>query len=156
MGEAEVDGYEFEAGKYWDNVFVSIGVWNADNTFNEEALTDADLGLGTSIGRTWTARFQYTIDSLDLNLGAFQRFVEEEPNTISETAPPKESYAVTDLYASWRPLGDDTLVLSASIRNLFDKFYYDHGTYGYNAGADSYIGFPAAGIEPSLSVAVKF
>lgn len=156
MGDAEVDGYEFELGKHWSNAFLSVGVWDADSTFNDQALTDADLGLGTSIGRTWTARVQYLWEDLDLDFALFARYVEDEINEIAPGAPEKESYKTIDFFLTWRPRGDDSIVISAAIRNLFDEFYYDHATYSYNAGAGRYIGFPAKGREPSISVALKF
>lgn len=155
MGDAKVEGYELEAGKHWENVFVSIGVWEADNTFDDQALTDSDLGLGTSIGRTWTARAQYNFDPYHLEFGLFARYVEEEPNEITPTAPPKESYFTADVFVSWRPKGDDTLIIAAAVRNVFDEFYYDHSTYSYHPSG-SYIGFPAKGREPSVSVTYKF
>ena len=154
-GDAKVKGYEFEAGKHWQNAFLSLGVWDAKNTFNRQALADSNLGLGTSIGRTWTARAQYNFTPQHLELGLTVRYVEDEPNTITPTAPDKESYVTTDLTLTWKPLGDNTLVIAAAIRNLFDEFYYDHATYSYHSSG-KYIGFPAKGREPSISVALKF
>lgn len=156
MGDADVEGYEFEMGKHWAQAFLSFGVWDAKNTFNDAALTDADLGLGTNIGRTWTAKANYYLDKQDIDFGLLARYVEDEENSISDTAPDKESYFVTDLFVKWQVGENDNIVLSAALRNVFNEFYYDHATYGYNAGADSYIGFPAKGRELSFSATYKF
>ncbi|MBC2605756.1 TonB-dependent receptor domain-containing protein [Pelagicoccus albus] len=156
VGTAEVDGYELELGQHYEKGFVSVGVWNADNSFNDEALTDANLGLGTSIGRTWNAKANYFLSDYNVDLGLFARYVESEENAIAADAPDKPSYFVTDLFASWSPVENDALTLSASIKNVFDEFYYDHGTYGYNARVGSYIGFPARGREISLTASYKF
>lgn len=156
MGDANVEGYEAEIGKYWKNMSISFGVWNAEPSFNEEALNDSDLGLGTSIGRTWLAKFNYTLPEQSVDFGANLRLVEEEPNFISATAPDKEGYVTTSVYANWKPLVDDSLTLSVAINNLFDKFYYDHATFGYNTRTESYVGFPAMGRELLFSASVKF
>lgn len=133
----------------------SFGVWNADNTFNGKALTDADLGLGTSIGRTWLARVDWSLPGQHTDLSLRSRFV-EEPNAISATAPAKPGYAVTDLHANWHPAGSHHVTLSLSVNNAFDEFYYDHATYSYHAGTGKYIGFPAKGREFVVSAAYKF
>lgn len=154
-GDAEVEGYEFEFGRRWRTVSASLGVWEADNTYAGRSLTDADLGLGTRIGRTWTARADWALPRhVDLSLRA--RLVESEPNAISATAPAKPEYFVADLHANWQPLGDDRVTLSLSVNNVFDEFYYDHATYSYHAGSGKYIGFPAKGREFVLSAAYKF
>lgn len=155
-GDAEVDGYEFEVGRRWRHVNLALGVWNADNSFNGNPLTDADLGLGTSIGRTWTARVDWALPTPHLELSLRSRFVEAEPNAISPTAPDKPSYTVTDLHANWHPFGRQNLTLSLSVNNVFDEFYYDHATYSYHAGTGKYIGFPAKGREFVLAAAYKF
>jgi len=155
-GDAKVEGYEIEAGRRWRHVNASIGVWEADNTFNGRTLTDADLGLGTRIGRTWTARVDWFLPRPHLELSLRSRRVDAEPNAIAATAPAKPGYGVTDLHANWQPRGTDRVTLSASVNNVFDAFYYDHATYSYHAGSGKYIGFPAKGRELVLSAAYKF
>jgi hemoglobin/transferrin/lactoferrin receptor protein len=155
VGDAEVEGYEAEFGRRWHDVSLSLGVWEADNTFNDQALTDADLGLGTRIGRTWLARVDW-FPSRDVELGLRGRHVESETNAISATAPAKPAYSAIDLHAHWRPFGDRSITLSLAVNNVFDEFYYDHATYSYHAGSGKYIGFPAKGREFVLSAAYKF
>jgi hemoglobin/transferrin/lactoferrin receptor protein len=155
VGDAKVDGYEAEFGRRWHSASLSLGVWEADNTFNGRPLNDGDLGLGTRIGRTWLARADW-FPTRDLELGLRGRHVESEANSISATAPAKPAYTTADLHAHWRPLGDRRLTLSLSVNNAFDEFYYDHATYSYHAGTGKYIGFPAKGREFVLSAAYKF
>ncbi len=157
LGDAKVEGYEFEAGKAWSRAFLSVGVWDAQNTLDEAALTDADLGLGTTIGRTWTAKAKYFIPAAHLDLGFSVRHVEAEANAIAATAPAKPSYTTADLFASWQPMGSDRFTVSAAVRNVFDEFYYDHATYFWVArGGGAYPGFPAKGREISLSLSFKY
>ncbi|MBX9400727.1 TonB-dependent receptor [Lysobacter sp. BMK333-48F3] len=156
VGTAKVDGYEAELGQRWERSGWSLGVWNSDNKLDGRPLNDADLGLGTSIGRTWTARFDWQPASAQANYAIRARLVEDERNSIAPAAPDKPGYAVVDVMANWNLLGDDRLKLGAAINNLFDRFYYDHGTYGYQAGTKSYIGFPSPGRELSLSLTYRY
>ncbi len=156
MGDAKTEGYEIETGKNFENMSVSFGVWNADPEFNNVALTDSDLGLGTSIGRTWTAKFNYYDTTNNLDYYFVTRLVEDEPNFISDTAPDKDGYITSDIIVNWRPYGNDKLVISGGITNMFDEFYYDHATFGYESGSGEYAGFPAKGRSFFASAAVKF
>lgn len=155
-GDAEVEGYELEAGRRWRTINASLGVWNADNSYNNRALTDADLGLGTTIGRTWTARVDWALPAQHAEISLRSRYVESEANAISATAPAKPSYKVSDVHVNWHPFASEHVTLSCSVNNLFDAFYYDHATYSYHAGSGKYIGFPAKGRELVLSAAYKF
>lgn len=156
IGRAEVEGYEAEIGKQWNRWTIALGVWNSDNRFEDRPLNDADLGLGTSIGRTWTLRGDWTSASGKSQYGLRARAVESESNAISPTAPDKPGYQVVDLLAQWIPLDDDRLTLGLAVNNLLDEFYYDHGTYGYHAGSGKYIGFPSPGREIRVSASWKF
>jgi len=157
IGEAKVEGYEVEVGRRWRNTLVSFGVWNADNSLNGAPLSDANLGLGTSIGRTWTGRFETKLPEQGLSFGLRGRLVEKEPNFIAANAPDKAGYAVVDVHTSWSPLKNDRLTVSFSINNVLDRFYYDQATYGWlarNGGA--YAGFPSKGREFILSTSYAF
>jgi hemoglobin/transferrin/lactoferrin receptor protein len=155
-GDARVEGYEVEVGKRWDDWSVSFGVWEADNELDGEDLNDGNLGLGTTIGRTWTAKVDYAMPHYRLNTGLRARLVESEENNISADAPDKDGYFVTDLHANWQPFEDTPMTLSVSVNNIFDKYYYDQATYGYSSRTGDNIGFPSKGREVVLSVAYKF
>lgn len=153
IGDAKVKGYELEAGFNIDKMNASIGVWNAENTLNDEPLTDGNMGLGTSIGRTWLAKFDYQAEQWMAGVSA--RYVESEKNTISDDAPDKKSYFITNVYANWEPVKN--LRFSLAMNNLFNEFYYDHATYTYIGGSTSdYVGYPAIGREIVTSLSYKF
>ena len=155
VGDAEVDGYEVELGYDADDLRLSVGVWEADNSLNGEPLVDSNLGLGTSIGRTWLARLDGALASPRLGYGANLRYVEEVENEISATAPPKESYFVADVYLNWQ--ATDDLGVALAVNNLFDEFYYDHATYTWLAGNfNTYVGYPAVGREIRAAVSYRF
>jgi len=44
---------------------------------------------------------------------------------------------VHDIYAQWLPLKDDTLKLTVSVSNLFDKQYRDQSTFGETIYGDA-------------------
>jgi len=155
VGDAEVEGYELETGYAFDAVQLSLGVWEADNSLNDQPLADANMGLGTTIGRTWLGKASGRFDRLRLDYGANLRYVEEVENTISPTAPPKEAYFVADVYLNWQATDHINLALAAN--NLFDEFYYDHATYTWLGGtANTYVGYPAVGREWVASLSYRF
>ncbi len=155
VGDAEVEGYELETGYAFDAMQLSLGVWEADNSLNDQPLADANMGLGTTIGRTWLGKASGRFDRLRLDYGANLRYVEEVENTISPTAPPKEAYFVADVYLNWQATDHINLALAAN--NLFDEFYYDHATYTWLGGtANTYVGYPAVGREWVASLSYRF
>lgn len=154
LGTAKVRGYEFEVGKAWDTMEVGVGVWHSNNSFDGRPLDDSDLGLGTTIGRTWTARFDWRPQA-HARYGVRARYVEPETNPISPEAPVKPAYAVLDLVANWT-LWDERVNLGVAVKNALDEFYYDHGTFSYNPNAGVNIGFPSRGRELSTSVTYRF
>lgn len=153
-GTAEVDGFELEVGQELQDWSWGLGVWESNNEFDDRPLNDADLGLGTIIGRTWTGRLDWTPDAIS-HYGVRARYVESVENEIAPDAPSKGSYAVLDLLASWTLL-DGRMVLGAGVNNALDDFYYDQGTYSYHPGSGLYIGFPAPGREFVTSVSYRF
>ncbi|HCD32507.1 MAG TPA: hypothetical protein DER01_08860 [Phycisphaerales bacterium] len=155
-GDVKIDGYEVEVGGQWDNLRLSLGMWNSNSRFNGEDLDDQNLGLGTTVGRTWIGKLDYSLPQYNLDYFMVGRFVEELENTASTTAPPKESYFVLDLGLSWQPKGNDSLTLAFNVNNVFDEFYYDHSSFSYNPNTSSYVGFADRGREFVLSATVKF
>lgn len=151
VGDAKVEGYEAEVGFYTESLTGSLVVWEADNSLNGEPLVDSNMGLGTTIGRTWVAKLDY-LTSDTLNMGMQVRYVEAVENDIDPTAPDKEAYTVAKLYLNWNPL--DYLTLALAVNNAFDEFYYDQATYTYSFG--TYVGYPAMGREISTSLTVRF
>ena len=155
VGDAEVDGYELETGYAFDGVTLSLGVWEADNELNGQPLDDANMGLGTTIGRTWLGKASGRFESLRLDYGANLRYVEEVDNDIAPTAPPKDAYFVADVYLNWQATERIKVALAAN--NLFDEFYYDHATYTWLGGAaNTYVGYPAVGRELVASLSYRF
>ncbi|MAX26555.1 MAG: hypothetical protein CMJ19_18845 [Phycisphaeraceae bacterium] len=155
-GDVKIDGYEMEIGGQWDNLRVSLGMWNTNSRFNGEDLDDSNLGLGTTVGRTWIGKIDYSLPQYNLDTFLIGRFVEELENTVSTTAPPKESYFVLDLGLNWKPRGNDSLTLAFNVNNVFDEYYYDHSSFSWNPNTSSYVGFADRGREFVFSATVKF
>ena len=156
VGDAEVEGYEAEIGKTFKQLDVGFGVWNAGNSLNGKPLTDGAMGLGRSIGRTWTAKIDYQVKEQALNFGVRARYVEGKENTIAEDAPDKPAFFIVDFHSVWRPFDSDTLTLGLSVNNALNEQYWDHATYSFNVRAGGNIGYPAKGREFVLSASLKF
>ncbi len=154
IGDAEVEGYELEVGFETETYRATAGVWEADNSLDGEPLADSNMGLGTSIGRTWLGKYTY-FGARNFTAGTQMRYVEAEPNSVAPSAPAKGSYFVADAYVDWSPT--DAFTLALAVNNLTDEFYYDHATYTWLGGnANTYVGYPAVGREVVASLAYRF
>ena len=155
VGDAEVDGYEIEVGYNWPNARVKLGMWASDGKINDMPLDDSQLGLGTTIGRTWTARYDHAFSQASADMSLVGRYVEEESNPIAADAPSKPSYKVIDVHAGWRPKMLPAVKFSLSITNLLNEFYHDHTTYSWLPASQALIGFPSQGREFLLSLSYR-
>ncbi len=154
-GELESWGYTLEGG-YHDGPFaVSLSVVESFPELNGEELNDNDLGLGTATGRAWNATIDYTFEEARVRLGWSAQFVESYDDT-PEGIPGKDSYFVNNLYAQWQPLESQDLFLNLAVTNIFDEYYVDQATSGYNAALDRVAGLPAAGRGITVSANYKF
>ena len=122
---------------------------------NGSALTDTDFGHGTAMGRAWSARLDHAFTAWRVNVGLLVRYVEAFDD-VPAGIPGKDSYVVTDLYADWRPLKKHDLVLQVALNNLFDEYYVDQATSGYNAQLGRVAGLPEPGFGVRLGASYKF
>jgi hemoglobin/transferrin/lactoferrin receptor protein len=53
-------------------------------------------------------------------------------------------------------MADDQLIVNLSLNNVFDKYYFDHGTFGYDTDEMENIGLPEPGRDVRLTVSYKF
>lgn len=157
VGTVKSDGYEIGGGWRSGNFRTGLSMSYANPKLNGADLSDVDFSLGVSTGRTWLFNLGYALPAWNVDLGWNSRFVEEvkyQPAGTTEQA--KDGYAVHDLFASWQPLGKDKLRVTMSVRNLFDKFYYDQASYGYNAGQGQVLGYADPGRDVRLDLNWKF
>jgi hemoglobin/transferrin/lactoferrin receptor protein len=135
VGELKTNGVSLAANYSWESVQTSLSYSHNKVQLNDQPLTDSAFGLGVSTGDTIIADLTYqATNSLELSWNS--RFVTRLTD-VAEGTNEKLGYGVHDIYGHWLPLNDDSLRITLSVKNLFDKQYQDHATYGdYGPGAD--------------------
>ncbi|WP_374351953.1 TonB-dependent receptor domain-containing protein [Chitinimonas sp.] len=152
MGKVQVRGYSASAGYQGDRLAASLGVSSAKPRLNGQPLSDGDaLLLGNSTGRSWVAQVDYALPALQLKLGWTGRLVQKLEAAAGQRA--KAGYGVHDIYAQWLPTGKDDFTATLSIKNLFDKLYYDQASFGYHPRWGKLAGFAEPGRDIRLQLA---
>ena len=105
--------------------------------------------LGASTGDSISTSLNYQI-SESLELGWSAIFMTHFSD-VSDDFEEKAGYGVHDIYGQWLPLNDDSLKVTLTISNLFDKAYRDQGTFGVSIYGDE--GDMSPGRDFKLAVA---
>ena len=123
---------------------------------NGTPLSDEDSTLGTSIGDTWVLDLIYQpMETLEFGWNA--RFVERLTDVADPTVhPEKPGYGVHDVYAYWMPLTDEELSLTLSVKNIFDKYYFDHASYMAYIGSPVAQGYASPGRDFRFNITYAF
>lgn len=128
-GELESNGFEVNAGFRNDSVKAYVGMSHSEPELNGKYYGNS-LEVAPT-GTKYNASLSYMFDEPKLEVGAKARYVSEytfrKPADEEDTVLPE--YFVTDLFASWQLLGDDTLSINAGINNLTDKKYYSQTNF---------------------------
>ncbi|WP_163598722.1 TonB-dependent receptor domain-containing protein [Moraxella catarrhalis] len=90
-------------------------------------------------GRTWTADVAYRLPNPSVELGVRHTLVEgvdaKDTSIISgklstsrdgKTVYNREGYNVSDIYANWKPYGNDKVNVNFAVNNVFNKNYRPH------------------------------
>ncbi|ROV59932.1 TonB-dependent receptor [Vibrio ponticus] len=155
-GTLDNQGISAFLGLTYDSLNANLSYNTSAPKLNGEYLNDENRSLGTTVGDTWVLTTDYDLNGA-LSLGWTSTFVERmtdisDPTVSSE----KPGYAVHDLYAQWLPLSNEDLILTLSIKNIFDKYYQDHGTYAKYVGYDYTTGLAAPGRDFRFNVSYAF
>ncbi|MDF7798824.1 TonB-dependent receptor [Pontiellaceae bacterium B1224] len=160
IGDVKIPGYSASVGYHWDMLVASIGVNESFPEMNGEMLVNEDnIGLGAASGRTWITSLEYWFPTTGVVVGWNGRFVErleDLPQPTTGVRPDKAGFGVHDIYVSWTPPSHDALTLTFTVNNVFDQFYYEHTTYGYNSSLDATVGLPEAGRDFRLAASYTF
>lgn len=151
LDAVESTGYALRAAYFMDTITYNIGVSETKPELGNEPLGSGEMGLGTAYGRTWTLGMSYTPNA-QFTVGWNGRFV-EELDFVQDGQDKKDGYGIVDAYAQWTP--SDRLRVGVSIMNLFDKFYYDQGTFYSRINTSSPIGLAEPGRDVRLSIRYK-
>ena len=154
-GDARSEGYALRAGYRQGGFFANVGVAHNEPTLDGSPLSDPNMSIGSSSGRTWLATLGYECEETNLKLQWDGKYVEDLDH-VPSGADDKKGYQVHDLHTTWKPKEDESLTLTFSVLNIFDEFYHDHTTYGFHGGFGTIIGLPEPGREFRLSVSYTF
>ncbi|MDD1784340.1 TonB-dependent receptor [Enterovibrio sp. ZSDZ35] len=128
VGDLETKGFTTRAAYYWDSVSTGISYNQSRPELDGKSLNDDTKGIGTAIGDTWVADVNYQITE-SIVVGYVGRYVERLTD-VADGYDEKAGYAVHDIYSEWTPFANEDLTVSLAVKNLFDKAYRDHASYG--------------------------
>ena len=137
----------------WESLQTSVSYNHNTVELNGEPLGgyyDTDLGIST--GDTINTSVNYQL-SHSLEFGWSAHFATRLTDTNDDVLE-KAGYGIHDVYGQWLPLNDDSLKVTLSISNLFDKNYRDQSTFGKTIYGDA--GDMAPGRDFRANVAWAF
>ena len=117
LESVELDGFEIAAA-YVNGPFQLSGALyevDGENTVTGEPIGALQPILGHIIAR-------YTLEAQRLTLGGRLGFAGEFDKTAN-AAEERDSYAVLDLYAGWRPFTDQDVRIDVGVENVFEEDY---------------------------------
>ncbi|NOH79870.1 TonB-dependent receptor [Vibrio sp. RE86] len=156
VGELTNKGITAYVGYSIESISARLSYNQSRPEINGTPLSDDTMKLGTSIGDTWVLDVNY-IASDELEFGWNARFVERLTDVADPTVhPEKPGYGVHDIYAQWVPLTEQDLALTLSVKNLFDKYYFDHASYMEYIGSPVAQGYASAGRDVRFNVSYAF
>ncbi|MDC5706240.1 TonB-dependent receptor [Vibrio europaeus] len=155
-GKLETSGVTANVGLTLESFFATLSYNQSKPELNGKPLSDDNMTLGTSVGDTWLLDLNYLWNE-NLEFGWHVTLVEKLTDVADpKVNPEKPGYDVHDLYAQWRPLSDEELILTVSVKNVFDKYYLDHGSYHEYIGSPVAKGYANAGRDFRFNVSYAF
>lgn len=129
-------GYELGVG-YADGAWrARAGVAHSKPTMhNVEFKGNPEYAVRT--GRTWTADVAYRLPNPSVELGVRHTLVEDvnakdtsilsgKFDTTDGAILNRKGYNVSDIYANWKPYGNDKVNVNFAVNNVFNKNYRPH------------------------------
>ena len=160
LGKVKVAGYSASLGVRVRDGSLSLGVAKAKPQLNGEPLSSGEaLLLGNASGRTWVLQLDTALPQYPLKMGWTVRLT-EQLDYVPAGARSKPGFGVHDAYVQWLPQGQgamrDGLSLTLSVKNVFNKQYYDQSSFGYHPRWGQIAALPEAGRDVRLAVATRF
>lgn len=138
QGHQTNHGYELGVG-YADGAWrARAGVAHSKPTMhNVKFKGNPEYAVRT--GRTWTADVAYRLPNPSVELGVRHTLVEDvsakdtsilsgklDTSRDGKTVYNRKGYNVSDIYANWKPYGNDKVNVNFSVNNVFNKNYRPH------------------------------
>lgn len=151
-GELRNRGYELSSSYRWQGLTARLGVAHSKPKLN--GATYDSVATAVPMGRQWTTGLAYQFKPAHLELGWRGRYAQKgsyiNATRGSGTPVNRSGYGVHDLYATWMPLGNDSLHVNFAINNVGNKLYRSHSQRSGNSA------LPEPGREYRVSVNYRF
>lgn len=139
-GYSKNHGYEVGASYRYNGLTARLGVAESNpRYFLNNTTKDVNPEFAIPVGRTWTSSLAYRFAEPNLELGVRNRTVEESKKTVvpgvsvdsnavalGSPLSSRKGYNVTDVFANWKPYGNDKMNVNFSVNNVENKFYHPH------------------------------
>lgn len=146
VGYAKNKGWELNAGYRHENLTARIGVADSKPEFytyagkttnGTDPIAFTNREYGQKMGRIWTAGLAYRFAEPNVEVGINHRRADKVTGIAwqsGDTAPTtKDGYNTTDVYANWKPYGNDKMNVNFAVNNIGDKLYRPHAAQGLPA-----------------------
>lgn len=146
VGYAKNKGWELDAGYKFQNLTARIGVADSKPQYytyagkvqaNKNPIEFTNREFGQKLGRIWTAGLSYRFDNPSLEVGINHRRADKVTGIAWQSGAPnntvKDGYNTTDVYANWKPYGNDRMNVNFAVNNIGDKLYRPQHSQGLPA-----------------------
>lgn len=154
-GDVEVKGISAYLGYHMDNTDFQLGLSHNRPEIDGKPLDDGDMAIGTSIGDTLTASVNHTLPEYNLEMGWSAELVKRLTD-LPANRKEKAGYGVHDVFVKWVPENQPDWSVTLTVKNLFDKYYLNHASYGVSTSSGNLIGLAEPGRDIRLTVAARF
>lgn len=136
VGYAKNKGWELGATYRNNGLLARLGVAESNPEFYSSldefgnSVSFANREYAVALGRTWTAGLAYRFAEPNLEVGVNHRLTEDVVGAPFRSSTPnnevREGYHTTDIYANWKPYGNDRMNVNFAINNISDELYTPH------------------------------
>ena len=151
IGTLESRGFDISFAKNWQSARIAINYAHNDPEIDGKPLNDNHFGIGTSYGDTLNFSASFQLKVIDAELGWSSKFVKDMKN-VAAGYPIKDGFNTHDVYLEWFSEAFEYAQFNFTIHNVFDEYYFDHGTFGFDLDSQSLIGLPESGRDIRLTL----
>jgi len=151
VGTLRTKGFNIFVKQHWQRASLSASFSKTAPELNGQSLNDNNYGLGKSSGDTLILNARYDFPNQNIDVDWTSKFVQSVSGKNS-LDPGKPKYDSHNVYLRWAALPKEKLIVDLAINNIFDEFYYDHGTFGFDRDFNQIIGIPESGRDIRLTL----
>lgn len=132
-GDLRTQGYEASYDYTTaQKINLRVGYAQVRPTLNGGNLSNQSMGIGTTLGDTWSASVSGVLERIGVAMGATARLVERVNTSVID----KPSYDLYDIWAEYHPRNLPAWKFSFYVANLFNETYVDHATFFSSGGRE--------------------